>query len=245
MSILADSHIAYVNLAIRPDRNDHMRRELDRVGLKAHRMDAYTPEDVLQRVERWKCEKMLSTTPGALGCYMSQLSIILKAKRMNKHATVFEDDIVFADDYIERVEHASEYLKDKRWDVMFWGGTHHIEPVWHKTGHQMDLPCDCELNCDWEPTSDPQITRVFGMWGTYSYTVNVKSIPKVALWLSELMPQSIGIDFSFIAMQPKIFAYCMNPGAVKQIDNESNIGKGRTVFSNFSRLGPHWFKQKL
>jgi hypothetical protein len=55
----------------------------------------------------------------------------------------------------------------------------------------------------------------------------------------------MGIDWLFIYLQPWLNTYAFNPGMVKQIDNQSDIGKGMTIFSNFSKLGKHWYQETL
>lgn len=243
MSILNDCHIAYVNLASRPDRNDHMQAELKRIGITANRFDAYEPALTIERVGADRVQRMINTTPGAIGCMYSQMSIMLNAARGEKHAMVLEDDLVFCSDFHSRLQEFVTFLPN-RWDIMWLGATFHKEPIWHNAGHRKNFPCNCILNRDWEPVSHPNIVRTYGCWSTYGYIVNVKSIPKITLLLSEIMPLTIGIDYSMIALQPQLYTYAFIPGMVKQYDNVSNIGTGVTKFSGFSKLGEYWWADK-
>jgi glycosyl transferase family 25 len=71
--------VMYINLDIRPDRDDHVNRELKKIGVnEPHRFPAIKLEN------------------GALGCSMSHLKIIEEAKK-NKldHVLIVEDDIAF------------------------------------------------------------------------------------------------------------------------------------------------------
>jgi len=243
MSILTDSHIAYVNLAIRPDRNTHMRNELQKAGIKAYRFDAYEPIPTAEKVGYDRVAKMMNTTPGAVGCMYSQMSIMLNAHRGRKHAFVMEDDLIFCSDFKERLHEFTTFIPN-RWDILWLGSTFHKEPVWHPLRHKKDFPCNCTLNRDWEPTNHPNIVRTYGCWSTYAYIVNCTSIPKITLMLSEFMPQTIGIDYSMIYFQPELLTYAFVPGMVKQMDNESNIGKGITKFSGFAKLGDYWWQDR-
>ena len=59
--------------------------------------------------------------------------------------------------------------------------------------------------------------------------------------LDEIMPQSIGIDWSMIQISPKLYTYAFVPGCIKQYDNTSDqipsLGEnGRTEFSKFATL---------
>lgn len=243
MSLLDNCHIAYVNLASRPDRNEHMIKELKRVGLEASRFDAYEPGPTIERVGANRVQRMLKEnggTEGAIGCMFSQISIMLNAARGQKNAMVLEDDTIFCSDFKERLHEFATFVPSD-FDILWLGATFHKEPTWHKLGHQDKLPCNCTLNRDWEETNHPNIVRTYGAWSTYAYIVNKKSIPKITLLLSEIMPQSIGIDYSMIALQPLLKTYAFVPGMVKQGDWQSNIGNGITKFSNFNRLGIHWW----
>lgn len=238
--ILDNCHIAYVNLASRTDRNEHMQKELARIGIKAERMDAYLPHEIIDRVGADRLQKMIQGTIGACGCMYSQMSIMLKAVRGKFHAFVMEDDLIFCDDFKDRLHEFTTFIPND-WDILWLGATFHKEPTWHKLGHQDKLPCNCTLNKDWEETNHPNIVRTYGIWSTYAYIVNAKSIPKITLLLSEIMPESIGIDYSMIALQPLLKTYAFVPGMIKQFDNQSNIGNGITKFSGFSKLGEYWW----
>jgi hypothetical protein len=78
--------------------------------------------------------------------------------------------------------------------------------------------------------------RTYGCFSTHAYIVNVNSIEKILNLLDQHIPTSIGIDYSFIKMQPSLKTYSFVPGCIKQMDNQSDIGNGITVYSGFSRL---------
>lgn len=245
--IWRDAYKAYVNLDYRVDRKEAMEAELLRVGLSGvERQKAILPEEYKGDLN--KVSTMLSRTRGALGCYLSQVLVMQKALEQNKDAFVFEDDLIFSTDIIARLDIIQDFLNENEWDVMWLGGTFHIDPPkWHDLGHRCNssINCDCELGKDAELTDNPRFLRTYGCWGTYAYIVNKNSIAKILKMLDECLDMSIGIDYSFIKIQPKIKSYAFVAGSVKQYDNQSNIGDGITHFSKFQSLGAYWFTDKI
>jgi len=240
--IIDDSYCAYVNLSIRPDRNEHMQKELTRVGISAERQEAFLPD----QFDGAKYEVMRRRTPGAIGCYMSQLEVMRNAEALDKHAFVMEDDLVFCDDFQTRLLIIELFLMEKDWDVFWFGGTYHKTRTWHSSPHPQDLKqCHCNLNRDYETTYNPNIVRTYGAFSTHCYIVNRNSINNIIKQLEDNIHHSIGIDWTFILLQPQLKTYAFDPGCVKQMDNQSNIGNGMTYFSGFEKLGPHWFKEKM
>lgn len=242
--LLDDCHISFLNLNHRTDRLAHMQAELDRVGIVAKRMkgNVFNSFDLSNP----KLYTMLQRTPGAIGCHYGQVSIMEESLARKKHAFVMEDDLVFCSDIKERLTHIEGFLNSHPWDIFWLGGTYHTDyPYWHNKSHHQLRQCNCSLNRDYEITEDPRIVRTYGAFSTFAYIVNVNSIEKILRMLEENIHFSIGIDFLFIYLQPQLFTYAFNPGCVKQIDNVSDIGTGITYFSGFSKLGPHWWADKL
>lgn len=239
-----DSYISYINLAHRTDRNEHMQKELARVGLEAIRFPALkTSEHVW---DEYKTNVMQKRTSGAIGCHYSQVAVMEEALKQNKDAFVMEDDLIFCTNIKERLDYIQHFLNTHEWDVLFLGGTVSIDPYWHKKGHNSELQtCDCTLERDAELTYDPRILRTYGAFSTHCYIVNKNSIEKILKYFDENLHLSIGIDYLFIKMQPQLKAFMFLPGCVKQKDNLSDIGNGITYFSGFSKLGKHWWADKM
>jgi GR25 family glycosyltransferase involved in LPS biosynthesis len=188
---------------------------------------------------------MYNRTKGAIGCYESQMEVMRIALSKNKHALVLEDDCVFCEDFNERLKIISDHLADMHWDILWLGATYHTEPTWHKIGHPQLPLCNCKYYKDYEPALENVLVRTYGCWSTYAYIVNVNSIDRVLHELEKWIPQSIGIDYSMILMQPNLYTYSPIYGMVKQYDNQSDIGAKITKFSKFENLGEHWYKDKL
>ncbi len=236
----------FINLDHRKDRLAHMTAELSRVGLNIPRFAALKTSE--HSWDQHKVKSMIRRgTGGNVGCHYSQVAVMQEALDNGMHAGVFEDDLVFCTDIQDRLDYIQDFLnKQEDWDVLFLGGTVHIDvPWWHKAGHSPDLQmCGCTLERDAERTEDPRMLRTYGCFSTHAYIVNKNSIEKILKYFDENVHLSMGIDWLFIKMQPQLKAFIFVPGCVKQIDNMSDIGHGMTVFSGFSMLGPHWWQDK-
>lgn len=232
--ILDDVYASFINLDSRPDRLEHMNKELARVGIEAERTRGILPDEY--KGDSSRVEVMRNRTPGAIGCWMSQAQVMASAWEAGKHALVMEDDLVFCSDFQERLKIVSEFLSGRVWDVFWLGGTYHVNPaVWHLDG----------LGRDAERTDHPRIMRTYGAFSTHAYIVNLESTEYVLSLLDELMPLSMGIDWAFIQLQPDLQTYAFAPGCVIQFDNQSNIGNGTTYFSKFAELGAHWWADRM
>lgn len=247
--ITDNAYISFVNLDHRKDRLEHMQVELARVGLQAQRTRGRLPHEFWYRND---VDKMKVRTPGAIGCYFSQISIMEEAMKQGQHAIVLEDDLVFCSDFQKRLEYISNWLDGKEWDVFWLGGTFHSPAYWHPIGPSGFANVSANLGYDVKPTEDQRIVRTYGAFSTHAYIVNKDSIDKVLKKLNEFLPNSIGIDHNFIYWQARgITSYAFVPGCVKQLDNISDIGKGMTNFSGFAQLNGnfensrYWFQDKM
>jgi len=244
--IWRDCYARYINLDNRPDRLEHIQKELYKLNINADRQRGFLPDECLDDFEKVKV--MYNRTKGAIGCHFSQVAVMKKALDEGKSAFVMEDDIVFCKDALERLDHAQDFLNKNEWDVFWLGGTYHLNPPrWHDANHTNGelRNCDCNLNRDVECTNDEKLVRTYGCWSTYAYIVNYNSLEKIIKLLDENLHESIGIDWLFIKLQPKLKCYAFVPGIVKQYDNPSNIGDGVTYFSEFSKLGTHWWSDEM
>jgi GR25 family glycosyltransferase involved in LPS biosynthesis len=233
MSLLQDSFASYVNLDERPDRRQKMEYFLRQARIDAVRTRGMLPSEY--QGDRARVRVMQNRTPGAIGCHFSQVSIMERALREGKHAFVMEDDLVFCSDFHERLAHIERFVGTHEWDVIWFGGTFHVNPPWwHKAKGR-----DAEL------TDDPRMIRTYGAFSTHAYLVRRESIAKILALLDQQLDTTIGIDYSFIQVEPILHTYAFVPGCIKQYDNQSNIGKGETKFSNFCKLGPYWWQDKM
>jgi len=104
-SICDIKHAFYINLDSRPDRKEHVEKELANIGIQA---------------ERFKAVKLAN---GALGCSMSHLKLLEMAKEKNlSHILIVEDDILFTKPSIF-VRQFNKFLNNhKSFDVVLLSG---------------------------------------------------------------------------------------------------------------------------
>jgi GR25 family glycosyltransferase involved in LPS biosynthesis len=98
-------HAFYINLETRPDRKEHVEKELNMIGVKAERFNAI---------------KMIN---GAVGCSMSHLKCLEIAKKNNwPHVMIVEDDIKFLDAKLFNKQLNTFLSKHRIFDVVLIAG---------------------------------------------------------------------------------------------------------------------------
>lgn len=251
MNILDRCYRAFVNMDHRTDRLVHMEKQLSTIGMTAERVRGKPYQELMHEKG---IKTMLNRTPGAIGCHFSQVQVMENALSQFKHALVMEDDIIFCEDFNSRIDRISDFL-DRRgsneWDVFWLGGTFHSPAFWHKKGQSgMDPNCSAQLGKDCEVV-EGRFMRTYGAFCTYAYIVNKHSIPKIFDLFDKHLHVSIGIDWLFIKLQPQLKCFAFVPGSVKQMDNQSDIGDGMTIFSGFSKLNgtiensKYWYQERI
>ncbi len=232
--LLDRCYSSFVNLDHRKDRLKLMEVELRQQKISATRTRGMLPGDYKGDPKR--VEKMRKRTPGAIGCYFSEVEIMRKALSLGQHAFVMEDDLQFCSDFHDRMLIIEEFTTTTPWDIIWLFGTFHINPpYWHKT----------TLGRDALVTDHPRMVRTFGAFSTTAYIVNVRSLVRVLSLLDYQLDTTIGIDYSFIQIQPLLNTFAFVPGCIIQRDNLSDIGSGITKFSQHKKLGPYVFQDKM
>lgn len=100
-------HALYINLESRPDRCEHVERELKKMNINAERMNA------------------IKMAEGAIGCTLSHIRCLELAKeRQYPHVFIIEDDITFLQPelLLENLKKFEENTQLQRWDVLIIGG---------------------------------------------------------------------------------------------------------------------------
>lgn len=94
----------YINLEKREDRNNNTIKQLKKIGI--------------EKPNRFKA---VETDVGIIGCGMSHLQVIKKAKELDwDYVVVFEDDIDIIEPRLLKIKVKS--LMSKKWDVLMLGG---------------------------------------------------------------------------------------------------------------------------
>lgn len=231
-------YVGFLNMDHRLDRLNHMKEQLGRFNIEAIRHRGRKASEITD-VPYHKIATMLKRTEGAVGCHFGQCEIVQSAFDKNKHAVVFEDDVVFCEDFPTRWAYIENWMKENVWDIFWLGASFHCNPpYWHKKDGSMDLRSNASagLGYDAKCTNDPRIMRTYGAFATFAYVVNKNSIAHILRLFDENLHRSIGIDWLAILLQPQLNCFCFVPGCVKQMDSQSDIGDGITRWSGFLQL---------
>jgi FkbM family methyltransferase len=242
----ADSYPMFINLDHREDRRQHIKEQLERVGIKADRVRGVYFHEV-EDSKNPKYKRMVDSCKNQLGCYTAHINCLERAYKVGSSALIFEDDAYLCEDFLERMDYIQNFLNNNEWDVVWFGGTYHLEPTWHDLPHTNsgNLDCTCTKGVDVERTDDPRIVRTYGCWSTAGYLVNYNSIPKILHMLEEVVHRSTAIDHSFIMIEPFTKTFAMIPALMKQIDNHSDNYDNINKFSDFAHLGRQWYADKM
>jgi hypothetical protein len=219
-----------------------MEAELKRVGIFAERTRGKLPHEFDLSDPKFRTQ--VNRTPGSIGCWHGMEEIAYKALELEKHAMIFEDDLLFCDDIHKRFAIIEDFIKDQEWDIIWLGGTIHLNPHFWHTGVNPDL-LGSDLGRDCEDIGHKYLYRSYGSFSTHSWLLNRKSIKKVFDMLDSIEHMAMGIDFGCIKLAPQLNNFVFLPGCIIQRDNLSDIGRGHTIFSSFASLGKHWFAKTL
>lgn len=113
------SHVSYINLKRRPDRDFHCKHKLQVEGIIAERFEAIDGENI--HPDEVALSGLLK---GELGCLKSHCEIIKLAKEKEyNRILLIEDDIVWAPNFNDMF---SQYIKqvDDTFNLLYFGGNH-------------------------------------------------------------------------------------------------------------------------
>lgn len=95
----------YINLKERVERNESVKKQMTSVGFKCVRFQA------------------IKSIDGRLGCSLSHLAILERAKKKKlPHVVICEDDIFFKDPELFKKQLKSFLKSEDEWDVLLFGG---------------------------------------------------------------------------------------------------------------------------
>jgi glycosyl transferase family 25 len=131
-------------------------------------------------------------TRGAVGCYLSHLNIYKKLLESNyKYTIVFEDDVIMAADFYERLLYGLSVIPDD-WDILLLG--------------VMCLKCDIEKD----------YIKINRFWGTHGYLIKKEGARKLIEYLDKPLSKQIDADLSLLIKRKLINVYGINPIIVAQ-----------------------------
>jgi SAM-dependent methyltransferase len=167
-----------INLDRRPDRLQHARQQLARIGITgARRFQAFDGPRLQLTSHRpdW-------VRKGAVGCYLSHAALLKQAQARRAPCVIVEDDLVLADDFLDAF---AAFLGEvpEEWDVLHLPGGEHCAPP---------LPLG------------PHHSRLVGTWGT---TMSFLRLPAIDRMLEEVDSLDRPIDDFYIRMMPSLGFY--------------------------------------
>jgi GR25 family glycosyltransferase involved in LPS biosynthesis len=120
--------IYVINLDQRQDRWDQFCRRADAAGITGYHRYRAVEGDKCPHPEWWRAGN------GAWGCLMTHLRISQDASMDTlDNYLVFEDDVVFSEDFLSRLDNVVRALSGVTWDQLYLGGQHlYVEtsPPW-------------------------------------------------------------------------------------------------------------------
>jgi GR25 family glycosyltransferase involved in LPS biosynthesis len=194
-----------INLIRREDRKKHILDQFKKIGLGSFKIIKGIDGQKLKITETEKRK-------AEIGCLRSHISVIQDAinRGYNKIA-IFEDDVIFCDDFEKRFEYYSNYVPDN-WDIMYLGSD--IPPLLRPVAYVKNM-----------------IFRVWRSTGCYAMILNNKNglFQKI---IDESKTEKRPIDIYIENLFPKINAYTFLPSFVKLLETKSDISDKNLTFLN-------------
>lgn len=189
-----------INLERRKDRLEHITKEFKKIDVSFKRVNAIDGNDI---------EKFNNLSSAEIACLRSHVGVIQESIEKNyKRIAIFEDDIIFCDDFEKRFEYYSSNIPDD-WDIMYLGGTHY--------GNGVEVK--------------PFINKIEGVYGCFAMILNNKNnlFQKI---IEITKSENIPIDNYYCENLSKTFnTYIFVPFFVKTLNTKSDISIRKESFS--------------
>jgi GR25 family glycosyltransferase involved in LPS biosynthesis len=195
--------VIYINLDSRPDRNEHVKNELAKVGIN--------------KPDRFKAIKLEN---GALGCSMSHLKCIENAKQKD-YPCVFicEDDIEFLDPSLFLNQMQTFLNSNINWDVIIVAGNNMLPYT------PVNNTCIKVLNC--QTTTGYIVKKEYYDKLMQNYKEGTQKLMK------DPTNNEYKIDKYWFRLQREHNWYLIIPLTVVQKEDYSDIEKRVTNFKNY------------
>jgi len=113
-----------INLEHRTDRYENTLKECEKIGLTNYeRFNAIkTDTIVINPKKAWK--KNIEYLKGASGCKLSHLEVLKKfliSNNNEEYILILEDDVVFTDDALDKINSSLQSLDGIEWDILYLG----------------------------------------------------------------------------------------------------------------------------
>ena len=173
-------HQVCINLDRRPERWEQSQQEFVRHNIKLVRRFPALDGKVLSVPSHW------AYSPGAYGCLVSHLQVVLDARKRNLSSLlIFEDDVALAADFQEKFACCIGQLPPD-WDMLFFGAFHDVLPI---------------------PVSE-HVYRVIRANSTFAYALKHTVFDK---FIESNSAPSIPVDVNNMLLQKEFNCYCFMP----------------------------------
>jgi len=203
MNNLSDiDHTLYINLDTRTDKNQNVLQELNNIGFK--------------NPTRYNAIKLPN---GAIGCSMSHLNCLIKAKNNNwEHVCIVEDDIQFTNPDLFKTQLNTFLTTHSNWDILLLAGNN-VSPYL-----KVDDTCIKVSHCQ---TTTGYIIK------SHYYDTLIHNIKEGILYLLKEPTKHIlyAIDKYWLSLQKIDNWYLLIPLTVIQRIGYSDIEKRNTDYS--------------
>jgi GR25 family glycosyltransferase involved in LPS biosynthesis len=121
----------YINLKHRDEKNEHKIKLLKLLRVEFERFEAIKPDindsiccsdRITNRIRGYLSNEIkIPRGIGVIGCYLSHLNVLKKYKNIkNKYLCVLEDDVLFTNKSLKRINNVIEYLDSQKldWDML-------------------------------------------------------------------------------------------------------------------------------
>ncbi len=208
-------HAFYINLESRPDRKEHVVKQLDNIGIKAERFNA------------------IKLKNGALGCSLSHLKCLELAKENNwDHILIIEDDIKFLNPTLFINQINLFFSKYKNWNVLLFAGNN-LPPY-----EKIDNICVKVTKC--QTTTGYLVHKNYYDILINNYREGINNLIK-----EPHNHRFYAIDKYWFRLQEKDLWYLIIPLTVVQREDYSDIEKRITDYANVMvDLDKEWFFKK-
>jgi len=168
------------------------------VGKDLNLIEFVSPEGYKQILELEKTghrKHHYDLSRGAVGCYLSHLSIYKKLVNSNyKYGIIFEDDSEMIEDFYNNIIDGLNKIPDN-WDIFLLG----------------HICIKCDINSEY--------TKVHRFWGTHSYIIKKESAAKLLKYLDKPLSKQIDADMSLLVKRGIINIYALNKSLAMQSTN--------------------------
>lgn len=200
-SISDIKHAFYINLETRPDRKEHVEKQMELIGIKATRFNAIRLKN------------------GALGCSMSHLKILENAKKNNlEHVLIVEDDILFTTPIIFTNQLNKFLSNHPKFDVVLVAGNN-MPPY-----TEIDDTCIQIKQC--QTTTGYLVQNHYFDTLIANYREGIQKLMN-----EPQKPGLYAIDKYWFSLQQKDKWYLITPLTVTQREDYSDIEKRTTDYS--------------